>query len=85
MVLGVRPEHVRPAAPGLPAAAARVELIEPLGQELLVYARAGGQELIARLAPEARVALGATVPLAFDPSGLAFFDAVTRARISADG
>jgi len=83
VVLGVRPEHLHPAAPGQPGAPCHVDLIEPLGQELLVYASAGGQELTARLAPGARVALGETVTLAFDPAGLTFFDAATRERIPA--
>jgi len=85
VVLGVRPEHVRLAAGGESGSPFRVDLIEPLGQELLVYASAGGQELIARLAPGARVALGETVPLAFDPAGLTFFDGASRDRITSAG
>ena len=81
VILGVRPEDVRPdAAPGA-GVIARVDLVEPLGQELLIYASAGGQELTARVAPGVSAAVGAEMLLSFDPVGLHAFDPETRERL----
>jgi len=85
VILGIRPEDLRPATGGetTPAAGVRLrlDLVEPLGQELLVCARAGGHELTARLAPGLQLALGDEITLSFDPEALHFFDAETRERL----
>ena len=81
VILGVRPEDVRPdPAPGA-AIAARVDLVEPLGQELLIYASAGGQELTARVAPGVRAEVGLDVLLGFDPEQLHAFDPDSGERL----
>ncbi|HEY0780380.1 MAG TPA: sn-glycerol-3-phosphate ABC transporter ATP-binding protein UgpC [Gemmatirosa sp.] len=96
LLLGVRPEHVRVAATADPcttgpctadAAAStlpmRVDLVEPLGHELLVHARRGAAELTARLAPNASLpGPGGAVRLAFDPAALHVFDAATGAVLA---
>ncbi len=80
VVFGIRPEHVT-LAPNGQGAPFHVDLVEPLGQELLVYASAGGAEVTARLAPGTRVSADRTVRFAFAPEGINFFDAGTRGRI----
>ncbi len=87
VILGVRPEDVRPdpAAGAGGSIRARVDLVEPLGQELLIYASAGGQELTARVAPGVRAEVGAEILLGFDPEGLHFFDPDTRERLPLQG
>ncbi len=82
VVLGIRPEHVRPARAGEPGVRMWLDLVEPLGQELLVSARAGAHELTARLAPTAPPLPGQEITLGFDAEALHFFDAETRERIS---
>ena len=82
VILGVRPENVSLAASGMTGIRARVDLVEPLGQELLIYASAGGQELTARVAPGVRAEVGAELVLGFDPDGLHFFDLETQERIA---
>ena len=82
VILGVRPEDVSLAALGMTGVPARVDLVEPLGQELLIYASAGGQELTARVAPGVRAEVGAELLLGFDPDGLHFFDLETQERIA---
>src|SRR5439155_540184 len=74
VILGVRPEDVSLAALGMTGVPARVDLVEPLGQELLIYASAGGQELTARVAPGVRAEVGLDVLLGFDPEQLHAFD-----------
>jgi ABC-type sugar transport system ATPase subunit len=86
LVLGVRPEHVSLAdAAGGPAIPVRVDLVEPLGQEVLVYATAVGAaaacEITARLATGAVPVTGETATIHLDPAGMVFFDSATKERI----
>ena len=83
VILGIRPEDVRPATGAGTAAAVpvRLDLVEPLGQELLVCAHSGAHEVMARLAPSSQVEPGQEITLSFDPDALHFFDAETRERL----
>ena len=86
VVLGIRPEDVH-AGDTAPATRVRMrlDLVEPLGQELLVSARAGEHEVTARLAPAAApgapLAPGQEISFDFDTEALHFFDPETRERI----
>src|SRR6266702_2322776 len=85
VILGIRPEDLRPAAEDRAGVRVRLDLVEPLGQELLVCARAGSHEVTARLAPGLRLAPGEDMTLTFDPAALHFFDPETRDRIEVGG
>jgi multiple sugar transport system ATP-binding protein len=82
-ILGVRPEdvHTHPAAGA--ELRLRVDLVEPLGQELLVYASAGSQDLTVRLPPTAAALAGQEITLGVDPERLHFFDSATGERLAA--
>lgn len=85
-MLGIRPEDVH-AGDAAAATSVRMRLnrVEPLGQELLVSARAGDHEVTARLSPAAAgapLAPGQEISLSFDTEALHFFDPETRERIS---
>ena len=72
--LGVRPEHVRltDAADGW---AATVTLIEPLGDETLVFLDCGGQgALVAKMDAEEAIAPGDRRRVTFRRDRLLFFD-----------
>ena len=80
-VLGVRPEHVRlsPDGEGWPAA---VSLIEPMGDETLVFLDYGGPaSIVAKVGAEEKVAVGDRRRFDFRPDKLVFFDATTGERI----
>jgi ABC-type sugar transport system ATPase subunit len=80
-VLGVRPEHVR-LANGREGWPATVSLIEPLGDETLVFLDYGGPaSLVAKVDAEEKVAVGDRCGFAFRPDKLLFFDAISGARI----
>jgi len=85
VVLGIRPEDVRLGADADAArgADARVELeldaAEPMGNETIVYLRAGADEIVARVPPAALPAPGERVTASFDLARLHVFDAETGA------
>jgi ABC-type sugar transport system ATPase subunit len=79
--LGVRPEHVRlsPDGEGWPAT---VSLIEPMGDETLVFLDYGGPaSIVAKVDAEEKVAVGDRRRFGFRPDKLAFFDTATGERI----
>lgn len=74
-VLGVRPEHVR-LADGAGDVPVTVSLIEPLGDETLVFLDYGGPaSLVAKVAAEDKVAVGDRRQVVLRTDRLVFFDA----------
>jgi len=83
VILGLRPEALRPADGGAGDYAfdATVEVVEPLGSEILLDVRVGESPVVARVDPSLRVAAHDRVRLAFDPARAHFFDAASEAAI----
>jgi multiple sugar transport system ATP-binding protein len=69
VTLGVRPQHLHPAADGISAG---VEVVERTGTEAYLHARAGEATLIAKIDPSRE--LGERVTLAPDPAAIYLFD-----------
>jgi multiple sugar transport system ATP-binding protein len=83
IVLGVRPEHFTPAAGAGAHLAARVEVVEPLGSDTLVFFSVAGTEAVARVPPRVRVRPGDALPLALETGQLSFFDPQTERALRA--
>jgi multiple sugar transport system ATP-binding protein len=84
VILGVRPEDIREAASSEPATYrvdAVVEVVEPLGNEILLDVRVGKNPLVARVPPTSRVKIHEQIPLALNPERLHFFDTQTEQAI----
>ncbi len=84
VMLGVRPEALRVANGSDPSDYcfdSTVEVVEPLGNEILLDVRAGSHPLVVRVDPATRVKVHETVRLALDPERLHFFDAKTESAI----
>src|SRR5690349_1129721 len=84
VILGMRPEALRLANGGDSADYSfdsLVEVVEPLGAEILLNVRAGGAPIVARVEPSTRVHVQEKVRLALDPARVHFFDASTEAAI----
>jgi len=83
-VLGVRPEALHLAG-GADAPEhifdTSVDVIEPLGNEILLNFRAGGAPMVARVDPSVRVKVHENLRFALDPLRVHFFDAQTEAAI----
>jgi multiple sugar transport system ATP-binding protein len=86
LTLGVRPEALR-IANGSDAGAAdytfatAVDVVEPLGNEILLNFRAGGVPMVARVDPGVRAKMHDNLHLALDPQRLHFFDADSEAAL----
>src|SRR6186713_1185130 len=82
LTLGVRPEalHIANGSDDCTFATA-VDVLEPLGNEILLNFRAGGVPMVARVDPGVRVKAHENIRLALDPERLHFFDAKTEAAI----
>ena len=86
LTLGLRPEALT-LANGAGAGsdessfATKVDVVEPLGNEILLNFRAGGVPMVARVDPGVRVKAHDSIRFAFDPQRLHFFDAKTETAI----
>jgi len=63
----------------------RLDVVEPMGNEIIIYARAEALDdpIVGRVAPQALSDPGTTVDIAFDLSKLHFFDAETGQSLTA--
>src|SRR5438093_9022120 len=84
VIIGLRPEALHPAS-GADVADyafdAAVEVVEPLGSQILLDVRVGESPVVARVDPALRVAAHDRVRLAFDPARAHFFCGTTEAAI----
>jgi multiple sugar transport system ATP-binding protein len=84
ITLGVRPEDIREATPDDPKnyrMDAVVEVVEPLGNEILLDVKVGRHPLVARVPPTSRVRLHEQIALSLNPERLHFFDTQTEQAI----
>jgi multiple sugar transport system ATP-binding protein len=86
VVLGLRPQDLRPARAGDESLGdLHVDVVERLGSEALVHgwARTSGANIVVRLEGDAmrKVAPAETIRLGIDPGCVHLFDAATGARI----
>jgi multiple sugar transport system ATP-binding protein len=86
VAFGVRPEDVHIATASDPAGLtfdAVVEVVEPLGSEILLDVRAGNSAttIVARVEPTVRAKVKDPIKLALNPDRLHFFDAKTEHAI----
>ncbi|MDQ6636056.1 MAG: sn-glycerol-3-phosphate ABC transporter ATP-binding protein UgpC [Gemmatimonadota bacterium] len=84
VVLGIRPEELELSdAPGSGDVSMRIDLVEPLGNEMLVYASAGAVEVTARAMPRRMPPQGDPIAVRFAPERLHIFDAETTESLAA--
>src|SRR6478672_4644355 len=85
ITMGIRPEAVSIVAdPGAAPATttARLDLVESLGNETFIYARAGRHDLTARVGlPQPLPPIGSSIVLAFNLDRAHFFEAGSGSRI----
>ncbi|MDA0276451.1 MAG: ATP-binding cassette domain-containing protein, partial [Proteobacteria bacterium] len=82
-LLGVRPEHMEPCAASEAMLTIDVDLIEPLGADIIVYGHVGDGEsarVAARLPADASAQAG-KLPLRYKQKNMHWFDATSGKRI----
>jgi multiple sugar transport system ATP-binding protein len=79
--VGIRPEHVELARGAPDAIMAPVEVVEPMGSDLLAWTRLGGAPLSVRLPAETRVAVNDHLPLRLPASRLNVFETINGQRL----
>jgi multiple sugar transport system ATP-binding protein len=85
VIAGIRPEDIDVAGDGQPGRATvrvRLDAVEPMGNETFLHARAGAQELTARVAPVQLPEPGKEVDLSLDLAKLHLFDGESEQRIT---
>ncbi len=83
-ILGLRPEHIV-TGDNLASAAVRtkvkVELIEPMGSDTLIYTTFAGTFIHVRMDGQAPVSIGDEVEIGFQPERASLFDPETQDRL----
>jgi multiple sugar transport system ATP-binding protein len=86
VMVGIRPEHLlAPSAPGRGEQATvtvDVEVVEPLGDEAIVHARAGEDLLVSKVSPRMTPSVGQKWEVAAELDQLHLFDRQTGKRLS---
>ncbi len=86
VIVGIRPESLHEPGSGESETAPitlQVDLVEPLGHEVVVYGRAGNDSLTAKMDPHHLPKVGASVDLAVELDAVQLFDATTEVRLEA--
>ena len=78
VIVGIRPENVGLAQGQTDSFTVRIEVVEPLGSDTLVFFPLGAAEVVARLPPSTPVAPGAELALCIDAAHMHLFDPVTE-------
>ncbi|HKD11520.1 MAG TPA: sn-glycerol-3-phosphate ABC transporter ATP-binding protein UgpC [Thermoanaerobaculia bacterium] len=85
VIVGVRPEHIVDPSASNRAEVARltvdVEVVEPLGDEAIVHARAGKDQLVSKADPRRTPAVGRKWEVGVELDRLHLFDRKTGARL----
>ncbi len=81
IAIGVRPEHLQPSWADEAGFEARVEAIEPVGNEIFVNLSYGDQLLVSRVPPRALPEPGENLRMVVDGRRLHYFDADSGLRL----
>ena len=89
VVLGVRPEDIHDArrigSNGDLQAAAKVDVVEHMGNENFIYLTTGESSFMARMDSSVRVQAGDTLPIVIDTHKIHLFDPATEKAILSNG
>ena len=76
--LGIRPEQIDVAANG---AELTIEMVEPMGSDLLAWSRLGGAPVSLRLPAESPARPGDRIPIVIPPAKVSLFDRASGLRL----
>ncbi|MEJ2195382.1 MAG: ABC transporter ATP-binding protein [Ignavibacteriaceae bacterium] len=83
LIMGFRPEDIYPTSnSGKGSYIAKLEVVEPLGNELFLYFMLSGVQIVARVSSEYVFSAGDNINLSFNPDKLYFFDKESEQSIN---
>jgi multiple sugar transport system ATP-binding protein len=89
VVVGIRPENLldagKPARGDTARLSVEVDIVEPLGHEVVVHTRIGDDIFVAKLDPHRIPAIGSTIEVVVELDAMLIFDAATERRLTAQG
>jgi len=74
ITLGIKPEDIRIAASDDKILSAKIDVVEPMGNEIFIYFSIGDRQIISRIPPDNNVKPFDIVDIAFNKNKLFFFD-----------
>ncbi|MEO8430010.1 MAG: sn-glycerol-3-phosphate ABC transporter ATP-binding protein UgpC [Acidobacteriota bacterium] len=83
VIVGIRPESLRRSAAGGSSLRLVADVVEPLGDEVVVHARLGEAPVICKLGPREGPAMGEAFDVSVDAERIHLFDATTEERVEA--
>lgn len=81
IVLGIRPEYIELEKSGMIKISVKIDLVEMLGSESLLYFTVGERGIAAKIHPEVKLAVGDKINLSLDLSKAVLFDCETGDRL----
>jgi multiple sugar transport system ATP-binding protein len=81
VTIGLRPEDMHITTDGRTGFDAVVEVVEPLGSEILLDLKVGPHAMVARVDPTVRAKVHETIRFSVEPDRVHYFDAKTEAAI----
>jgi multiple sugar transport system ATP-binding protein len=81
VTIGVRPEDLRIATDARTGFEAIVDVVEPLGSEILLDVKVGPHVMVARVEPTVRAKVHESIRLMVEPDRVRYFDTKTEAAI----
>ena len=85
-IVGIRPEHIAERAAGSPAngevVKAKIDVVEPLGSEAVVYLRAAKRDLVARTVYRPELQTGREIEVAVNVDRIHVFDPRTTRAVA---
>lgn len=83
LIMGFRPEDIYPTSnSGKGSYIAKLEVVEPMGNELFLYFMLSGVQIVARVSKEYVFSAGDNINLSFNPDKLYFFDKESEQSIN---
>jgi multiple sugar transport system ATP-binding protein len=86
VILGIRPEDIEPwneknGSSSITKAVCKVEVIEPMGNEVFLYLSIGSDSIVARMNPEVKPAINSNYPIGFMMNKVHFFQVDTEETV----
>jgi multiple sugar transport system ATP-binding protein len=81
LTIGIRPEHLLDDPKGTVTLPVTVEILEPLGDQLVVHGTLEGADIVFKLEPHHVLTVGQALTISVDVDKLHLFDATTEMRL----